>query len=72
MKTYLRGTISFIETDKPRYNPGQSVLINVYIMNPELLPKNVPVKLFLMDSRGSRVFQDSLHQLYIYIHVIYL
>ena len=23
MKTFLRGTISFIETDKPRYNPGQ-------------------------------------------------
>ena len=31
-------------------------------MNPELLPKNVPVKLFLMDSRGSRVFQDSLQR----------
>ena len=23
METFLRGTISFIETDKPRYNPGQ-------------------------------------------------
>ena len=43
--------------DKPRYKPGQSVLINVFTLNPQMQPINVPVKLFLVDARGSRITQ---------------
>ena len=39
-----RGSIVYIKTDKPRYQPGQSVLMNIIIMNPELKPRNLPVK----------------------------
>ena len=37
-----RGSIVYIKTDKPRYQPGQSVLMNIIIMDPDLKP--LPVK----------------------------
>ncbi|XP_068090260.1 C3 and PZP-like alpha-2-macroglobulin domain-containing protein 8 [Hyperolius riggenbachi] len=52
-----RGISLFIQTDKPVYKPKQKVLINMYMVTPDLQPASEKVEAYVMDPRGSRIIQ---------------
>ncbi|KAG9486395.1 hypothetical protein GDO78_006660 [Eleutherodactylus coqui] len=52
-----KGFSLFIQTDKPVYKPKQKVLINMYMVTPDLRPAKEKVDAYIMDPRGSRIIQ---------------
>ncbi|XP_053558866.1 C3 and PZP-like alpha-2-macroglobulin domain-containing protein 8 [Bombina bombina] len=52
-----KGSSVFIQTDKPVYKPKQKVLINMYLVTPDLRPTNEKVEAYILDPRGSRIIQ---------------
>ncbi|KAM9761751.1 C3 and PZP-like alpha-2-macroglobulin domain-containing protein 8 isoform 1-T1 [Menidia menidia] len=52
-----KGTAVFIQTDKPIYKPKQKVLINVYMVTPDMRPVNEKIEGYILDPRGSRMVQ---------------
>ncbi|XP_072260759.1 C3 and PZP-like alpha-2-macroglobulin domain-containing protein 8 isoform X1 [Pyxicephalus adspersus] len=52
-----KGLSLFIQTDKPVYKPKQKVMINMYMVTPDLRPTTEKVDAYVMDSRGSRIIQ---------------
>ena len=59
-QAYLRveeGTILFLETDKPIYKPGQSVLVRAITLDPELKPLPTEVTIEVQDAKGIKVFK---------------
>ncbi|XP_069818383.1 C3 and PZP-like alpha-2-macroglobulin domain-containing protein 8 isoform X2 [Dendropsophus ebraccatus] len=52
-----KGLSLFIQTDKPVYKPKQKVLINLYMVTPDLRPAKEKVEAYIMDPRGSRITQ---------------
>ncbi|KAJ1085590.1 hypothetical protein NDU88_005720 [Pleurodeles waltl] len=49
----------FIQTDKPVYKPKQKVLINIFMVTPDLRPINEKVEAYIVDPHGSRMIQWS-------------
>ncbi|XP_063770568.1 C3 and PZP-like alpha-2-macroglobulin domain-containing protein 8 isoform X2 [Pseudophryne corroboree] len=52
-----KGLTLFIQTDKPVYKPKQKVLINMYMVTPDLQPAKEKVEAYILDPRGSRIIQ---------------
>ncbi|XP_053147686.1 C3 and PZP-like alpha-2-macroglobulin domain-containing protein 8 isoform X2 [Hemicordylus capensis] len=52
-----KGASVFIQTDKPVYRPKQKVLINLYIVSPDLRPIREKVEVYMVDPRGSRMIE---------------
>ncbi|XP_074161873.1 C3 and PZP-like alpha-2-macroglobulin domain-containing protein 8 [Sminthopsis crassicaudata] len=52
-----KGSSVFIQTDKPLYKPKQRVLINVFMVSPELRPVNEKLEAYIVDPRGSRMIE---------------
>ncbi|XP_073449024.1 C3 and PZP-like alpha-2-macroglobulin domain-containing protein 8 isoform X1 [Aquarana catesbeiana] len=52
-----KGLSLFIQTDKPVYKPKQKVMINMYMVTPNLRPASEKVNAYVMDPRGSRIIQ---------------
>ncbi|KAM4608160.1 C3 and PZP-like alpha-2-macroglobulin domain-containing protein 8 [Discoglossus pictus] len=52
-----KGSSVFIQTDKPVYKPKQKVLINMYVVTPDLRPTNEKIEAYILDPRGSRIIQ---------------
>ena len=53
------GAILFLETDKPIYKPGQTVLIRALSLNPELKPLPGEVTVEIQDAKGIKVFKTT-------------
>ena len=51
------GNLLFLETDKPIYKPGQSVLIRTLTLDPELKPLPAEVTVEVQDAKGIKVFK---------------
>ena len=51
------GTLLFVETDKPIYKPGQSLLIRTLTLDPELMPLPAEVTIEVQDAKGIKVFK---------------
>jgi CD109 antigen len=54
------GTLLFIESDKPVYKPGQTVMMRVATLNSELMPLSVPVTVEISDAKGNKVFKQAV------------
>ncbi|CAH2293294.1 C3 and PZP-like alpha-2-macroglobulin domain-containing 8 [Pelobates cultripes] len=52
-----KGSSVFIQTDKPVYKPKQKVLINMYMVTPNLRPTRGKIDAYILDPRGSRIIQ---------------
>nr|XP_020636674.1 C3 and PZP-like alpha-2-macroglobulin domain-containing protein 8 [Pogona vitticeps] len=52
-----KGASVFIQTDKPVYRPTQKVLINLFMVSPDLRPINEKVKAYVVDPRGARMIE---------------
>ena len=53
------GAILFLETDKPIYKPGQTVMIRALSLSPELKPLPGEVLVEIQDAKGSKVFKST-------------
>ena len=51
------GVSSFVQTDKPRYRPGDTVRIRVVSLGPERRPHRGPVGVVIQDPRGNTIRQ---------------
>jgi len=51
------GTLVFLETDKPIYKPGQTVMMRVLTLNSDLKPVQGQVTVEVMDAKGIKVFK---------------
>ena len=51
------GTLLFLETDKPIYKPGQTVMVRVLTLGPELRPLPGQVTIEVQDAKGIKVFK---------------
>ncbi|XP_018112272.1 C3 and PZP-like alpha-2-macroglobulin domain-containing protein 8 [Xenopus laevis] len=52
-----KGSSVFIQTDKPVYKPKQKVLINMFMVTPDLRPTSEKIEAYILDPRGSRIIQ---------------
>ncbi|KAG8454856.1 hypothetical protein GDO86_001179 [Hymenochirus boettgeri] len=52
-----KGSSIFIQTDKPIYKPKQKVLINMFMVTPDLRPVSEKIEAYILDPRGSRIIQ---------------
>lgn len=54
------GTILFVETDKPIYKPGQTILIRAVALNSELKPVAAPAAVEVQDAKGTKIFKQEV------------
>jgi CD109 antigen len=54
------GTLVFLETDKPIYKPGQSVLMRVIALDSELKPVKTRALVEVQDAKGVKVFKKEV------------
>ncbi len=54
-----QGTLLFLETDKPIYKPGQTVLIRLVALNSELKPVTTEATVEVQDAKGIKVFRQT-------------
>ncbi|XP_072173933.1 C3 and PZP-like alpha-2-macroglobulin domain-containing protein 8 [Diadema setosum] len=52
-----KSTSVFIQIDKPVYKPKQTVFINLFTTGPDLRPRNIPMLVYILDPKGSRMIQ---------------
>ncbi|XP_033108114.1 C3 and PZP-like alpha-2-macroglobulin domain-containing protein 8 [Anneissia japonica] len=52
-----KGSSVFLQTDRPIYKPGQTVLIRAFLVDPNLKPKDVEIFAYVVDPQGSRMIQ---------------
>jgi CD109 antigen len=52
--------LTFLETDKPIYKPGQTIYINLFTLNDELKPLEEQVTVEVMDAKGIKVFRSEV------------
>lgn len=52
--------LTFIETDKPIYKPGQTIGISLYTLNGELRPVEETVTVEILDAKGIKVFRTEM------------
>jgi CD109 antigen len=48
----------FVETDKPIYKPGQTILMRVLTLDSELKPTTEPVTVDVLDAKGIKIFHS--------------
>ncbi|HLA19149.1 MAG TPA: alpha-2-macroglobulin family protein, partial [Dehalococcoidia bacterium] len=53
-----QGTLLFLETDKPIYKPGQTILMRLVAMNSELKPVPAQATVEVQDAKGIKVFKQ--------------
>ncbi len=54
------GTLLFVETDKPIYKPGQTVLMRIVALNSELKPVSTQATVAVQDAKGIKVFKQDV------------
>lgn len=54
------GTLLFVETDKPIYKPGQTVMMRVVTLNSELMPLSAPALVEIADAKGNKIFKQEV------------
>ncbi len=54
------GTLLFVETDKPIYKPGQTVMMRVVTLNSELKPLSAPATVEIADAKGNKIFKQEV------------
>jgi CD109 antigen len=54
------GTLVFLETDKPIYKPGQTVMMRVLTLDADLKPVEGQVAVEVMDAKGIKVFKKDV------------
>lgn len=54
------GALLFLETDKPIYKPGQTVMMRVVALNSELKPLAAAVAVEVTDAKGVKVFKQDV------------
>ncbi|HET8631444.1 MAG TPA: MG2 domain-containing protein, partial [Thermomicrobiales bacterium] len=54
------GALVFLETDKPIYQPGQTVHIRVLVLDPALKPAPGDATVEVMDAKGLKVYKKAL------------
>jgi CD109 antigen len=54
------GTILFVETDKPIYKPGQTILMRVVALNSELKPVAAPATVEVQDAKAIKIFKQGV------------
>jgi CD109 antigen len=54
------GTLLFLETDKPIYKPGQTVLMRLVALNSELKPVSTDATIEVQDAKAIKVFKQSV------------
>ncbi|MFH1483657.1 MAG: MG2 domain-containing protein, partial [Chloroflexota bacterium] len=55
-----RSFLVFVETDKPIYKPGQTILMRVLTLDPELRPTTEPVTVDVLDAKGIKIFRSTV------------
>ena len=55
-----RSFLVFVETDKPIYKPGQTILMRVLTLDPELRPTTEPVTVDVLDAKGIKIFHSAV------------
>ncbi len=54
------GSLLFVETDKPIYKPGQTILMRVVALNSELKPVSGAATIEVQDAKGIKVFKQDV------------
>jgi CD109 antigen len=54
------GTLLFLETDKPIYKPGQTVMVRLVALDSELKPVQAEATLEVQDAKGIKIFKQVL------------
>src|SRR4030042_5685716 len=55
-----QGTLLFVETDKPIYKPGQTILMRLVALNSELKPVSTAATIEVQDAKAIKVFKQSV------------
>ncbi len=53
-----RSFLTFLETDKPIYKPGQTIHIRLITLDNKLMPMEEQVVIEVMDAKGIKIFRD--------------
>ena len=53
--------LTFLETDKPIYKPGQTIHIRLITVNDKLRPIEEPVTIEILDAKGIKIFRSQLN-----------
>ena len=54
------GTLLFLETDKPIYKPGQTIMMRLVALDSELKPVQAEATLEVQDAKGVKIFKQVL------------
>ena len=54
------GTLLFLETDKPIYKPGQSILVRLVALDSDLKPVQTQATVEIKDAKGIKVFKQTV------------
>jgi CD109 antigen len=52
--------LTFLETDKPIYKPGQTIYMRLYTLNDELCPVEELVTVEVLDAKGIKIFRSEV------------
>ena len=55
-----RSFLTFLETDKPIYKPGQTVYIRLITLDNELMPMEEEVTIEILDAKGIKIFRNEI------------
>lgn len=55
------GTLVFLETDKPIYKPGQTVLVRLVALDSELMPVQTQATIEVQDAKGIKVLKQTVN-----------
>ncbi len=54
------GTLLFLETDKPIYKPGQTILVRLVALDSELKPVPTEATVEVQDAKGTKIFKQQV------------
>jgi CD109 antigen len=54
------GTLLFLETDKPIYKPGQTILMRIVALDSDLKPVQAQATIEVQDAKGIKVFKQTV------------
>ena len=55
-----QGTLLFLETDKPIYKPGQTILMRLVALNSELKPVSTQATIEVQDAKAIKIFKQAV------------
>jgi CD109 antigen len=55
-----RSSLIFLETDKPIYKPGQTIMMRAITLNPELKPASEAVTVEVLNAKGIKIFRSEV------------